>query len=128
MSNRTIATQDAPKAIGPYSQAIERDGWVYCSGQIALDPATGQLSAGDVREQTERVLQNLKAVLAAAECSMGDVVKTTVFLANLDDFGAMNEVYGKAFPTNPPARSTIQAARLPRGALVEIDAVARRAK
>ena len=128
MTKKTISTQDAPKAIGPYSQAVELDRWVYCSGQIALDPASGQLVAGDVRQQTERVLQNLKAVLQAAGCGVGDVVKTTVFLADLNDFVAMNEVYGATFSSNPPARSTIQAAKLPRGALVEIDAVARKPK
>lgn len=126
MAKTVISTPDAPKAIGPYSQAIEMDGWVFCSGQIALDPATGELLAGDVRVQTRRVLENLKGVLAAAGCSFQDVVKTTVFLANLDDFSAMNEVYGGYFTAQPPARATVQAARLPRNAQVEIEVIARK--
>jgi 2-iminobutanoate/2-iminopropanoate deaminase len=126
MTKKTITTQDAPKAIGPYSQAVEIDGWVYCSGQVALDPSSGQLVGSDVRQQTERALQNLRGVLGAAGCSVSDVVKTTVFLADMNDFAAMNEVYGGTFSSNPPARSTIQAAKLPKGALVEIDAIARK--
>lgn len=101
------------------------DGWIYCSGQIALDPETGQLVGGDTRAQTERVLLNLRGVLAEAGCTFEDVVKATVYLADLNDFSSMNEVYGKVFSNHPPARSTIQAAKLPRGALVEIDVVAR---
>ncbi len=128
MARRSIATDAAPKAIGPYAQAVEIDGWLFCSGQIALDPATGNLVGSGVREQTERVLQNLEAVLAAAGCGFADVVKTTVFLASMDDFATMNEVYGKRFGAAPPARSTIEAAKLPKGALVEIEAVARRAR
>ncbi|MFN0207713.1 MAG: RidA family protein [Planctomycetota bacterium] len=128
MNRKIISTPNAPKAIGPYSQAVELDGFVYCSGQIALDPATGQLVGSDVRAQTERALANLGGVLAAAGSSFSDVVKTTVFLADLNDFAVMNEVYATAFPNNPPARSTIQAAKLPRGALVEIDAIARKVK
>jgi 2-iminobutanoate/2-iminopropanoate deaminase len=126
MTRKTIQTPQAPKAIGPYSQAVELDGWVFCSGQIALDPTTGQLTGTEVRSQTTRVLENLRAVLAAAGCGLRDVVKTTVYLADLNDFTAMNEVYAAAFPESPPARSTIQAAKLPRGALVEIDAAARK--
>ncbi|MBI3819683.1 MAG: RidA family protein [Planctomycetes bacterium] len=125
MQKNIISTSAAPKAIGPYSQAVMIDGWIYCSGQIALDPETGQLVGGDTRAQTERVLLNLRGVLAEAGCTFEDVVKATVYLADLNDFSSMNEVYGKVFSNHPPARSTIQAAKLPRGALVEIDVVAR---
>jgi 2-iminobutanoate/2-iminopropanoate deaminase len=120
-----IATHRAPKAIGPYSQAVVVDGWVYCSGQIPLDPATGQVVGGDVAAQTRQVFANLREVLSAAGASLGDVVKTTVFLADIDDFASMNEVYAGMFDSPAPARSTIQAARLPRDARVEIDVVAR---
>jgi 2-iminobutanoate/2-iminopropanoate deaminase len=122
-----IATKGAPAAIGPYSQAVVAPAGqlVFCSGQIALDPTTGEMvGAGDVRAQTERVLQNLGAVLAAAGASFATVVKTTIFLADLQDFGNVNEVYARYFPSQPPARATVQAAGLPRGALVEIDAIA----
>jgi len=119
-----IATKHAPQAIGPYSQAIKAAGLVFCSGQIALDPASGTLVAGDVAQQTERVLSNLAAVLAYAGSSLDRVVKTTVFLKNMGDFAAMNEVYGRHFKTAPPARSTVEAARLPRDVLVEIDVIA----
>ena len=122
-----IATKGAPAAIGPYSQAVVAPAGqlVFCSGQIALDPTTGDMvGAGDVRAQTERVLENLGAVLAAAGASFSTVVKTTIFLADLQDFGNVNEVYARYFPTQPPARATVQAAGLPRGALVEIDAIA----
>jgi 2-iminobutanoate/2-iminopropanoate deaminase len=119
-----IATQDAPQAIGPYSQAIKAAGLVFCSGQIALDPASGAIAGGDVAHQTERVLQNLAAVLAAAGSGLNRVVKTTVFLKNMGDFAAMNEVYGLYFKTALPARSTVEAARLPRDVLVEIDVIA----
>jgi 2-iminobutanoate/2-iminopropanoate deaminase len=122
-----IATKGAPAAIGPYSQAVVAPAGqlVFCSGQIALDPATGEMvGAGDVRAQTERVLENLGAVLAAAGASLATVVKTTIFLADLQDFGNVNEVYARYFPSQPPARATVQAAGLPRGALVEIDAIA----
>jgi len=119
-----IATKDAPQAIGPYSQAIKAAGLVFCSGQIALDPATGTVSGSDVAQQTERVLKNLAAVLAAAGSGLERVVKTTVFLKNMGDFAAMNEVYGLHFKTTPPARSTVEAARLPRDVLVEIDVIA----
>jgi 2-iminobutanoate/2-iminopropanoate deaminase len=121
---QAIATQNAPAAIGPYSQGIRAGGFLFLSGQVALDPATGQLVAGDVRAQTERVLKNLEAVLAAAGRSMAAVVKTTVYLADMNDFAAMNEVYAGFFPAPPPARSTVQAARLPRDARVEIDVIA----
>lgn len=125
MDNRsTVATPNAPAAIGPYVQAVRAGGFVFCSGQIALDPASGKLLEGDVRQQTERVLQNLKAVLEAAGSSLAGVVKSSVFLAEMGDFAAMNEVYAKAFPQNPPARSTVAVKDLPKGARVEIDVIA----
>ena len=119
-----IATDKGPKAIGPYSQAIKANGFVFLSGQIALDPATQQLISGDVTAQTERVLQNLSGVLTAAGSSLAQVVKTTVFLKNMSDFAPMNEVYGRHFTQAPPARSTVEAARLPKDVLVEIDVIA----
>lgn len=119
-----IATQNAPQAIGPYSQAIKAGGLVFCSGQIALEPSSGTIVAGNVAQQTERVLENLVAVLAAAGSGLDRVVKTTVFLNNMGDFAAMNEVYGRYFKTAPPARSTVEAARLPKDVLVEIDVIA----
>ena len=121
---RIIATEKAPRAIGPYSQAVAHNGLLYLSGQISLDPATGQLIEGDVAAQTERVLENLKAVLEAAGSSLGRVLKTTVYLKDLGEFARMNEVYGRYFPENPPARATVEVARLPRDARVEIEAVA----
>lgn len=122
---KTIKTDKAPAAIGPYSQGIVANGFLFTAGQIALDPATGQVITGDVQTQTERVLNNLTAVLAAAGCSWRDVVKTTVFLANMNDFPAVNESYGKVLGDARPARSTVQVAGLPRGVLVEIDAIAK---
>jgi len=119
-----IATADGPKAIGPYSQAIKANGFVFLSGQIALDPSSQQLISGDVAAQTERVLQNLSGILAAAGSSLPQVVKTTVFLKNMSDFAAMNEVYGRYFTQAPPARSTVEVARLPKDVLIEIDVVA----
>ena len=119
-----IATNNGPKAIGPYSQAIKANGFVFLSGQIALDPATQQLIDGDVSAQTERVLQNLSGILQAAGSSLAQVVKTTVFLKNMSDFAAMNEVYGRHFTQTPPARSTVEVARLPKDVLVEIDVIA----
>lgn len=119
-----VQTEKAPAAIGPYSQAVKAGGFVFLSGQVALDPASGQVVAGDVRAQTERVLQNLQAVLAAAGSSLAAVVKTTVFLADMNDFAAMNEVYGRFFSSDPPARATVQAARLPKDVQVEIDLIA----
>lgn len=119
-----IATQQAPKAIGPYSQAIVYGGLAFLSGQIPLDPATGQVVEGDIAVQTRRVFENLSAVLAAAGSSLDRVLKTTVFLKDMGDFPAMNEVYASFFPENPPARSTVEAARLPRDVKVEIEAVA----
>ena len=120
----TVSTDKAPKAIGPYSQAIVHNGVAYLSGQIALDPATNQLVEGDVAAQTERVLENIKAVLEACGASLESVLKTTVFLKDMADFPRMNEVYGRYFAAKPPARSTVQAARLPRDVSVEIDAIA----
>lgn len=119
-----VSTESAPKAIGPYSQAVIHNGMAYLSGQIPLDPATGQIVEGDIGAQSERVLENLKAVLAACGSSVECVVKTTVFLADMSDFPKMNEVYTRYFPVNPPARSTVQAARLPRDVRVEIDCIA----
>ena len=119
-----IATSNAPKAIGPYSQAIRAGGMIFCSGQIALDPTTNQLLEGDIAAQTERVLKNLSAVLWEAGSNLEQVVKTTVFLKSMNDFAAMTEVYGKFFSRQPPARSTVEAARLPKDVLVEIDVIA----
>jgi 2-iminobutanoate/2-iminopropanoate deaminase len=120
-----VASDNAPKAIGPYSQAVVVDGWVFCSGQIPLDARTGQMVDGDVSDQTRQVFANLRHVLTAAGCSLDAVVKTTVYLADIDDFAAMNDVYATMFSAPAPARSTIQAARLPRDARVEIDVIAR---
>ena len=119
-----VATQDAPQAIGPYSQAIKANGFVFISGQIAIDPASGQIIAGDVAAQTERVLKNLEAILKAAGTGLEKVVRTTVFLKNMGDFAAMNEVYGRFWKSAPPARSTVEVARLPRDVAVEIDIIA----
>ena len=126
MNKEVISTDKAPAAVGPYSQAIETTGarTVYCSGQIPLDPATGELVAGGIEEQAAKVLENLDAVLEAAGAAFRDVVKTTVFLVDLADFPKMNEVYARAFTHHPPARSTVQVAALPRGARVEIEAIA----
>ena len=120
-----IATGRAPAAIGPYSQAVRSGSFIFCSGQIPLDPASGQLVEGGIEAQTVQVLDNLMALLAAAGLTLGDVVKTTVFLVSMDDFPAMNEVYARYFDEDPPARSTIGVAALPKGARVEIEAVAR---
>jgi 2-iminobutanoate/2-iminopropanoate deaminase len=119
-----VATDRGPKAIGPYSQAIKANGFVFLSGQIALDPQTQQIVEGDVARQTERVLENLKAIVEAAGSSMQRVVKTTVFLADMNDFAAMNEVYGRYFIAHPPARATVEVSRLPRDARIEIDLIA----
>lgn len=121
---QAISTEKAPGAIGPYSQAIKADGLVFCSGQIPIDPETGEFVAGGVAEQTEQVLKNLSEVLRAAGSGLGRVVKTTVFLADMNDFAAMNDVYSRHFAENKPARATVQAARLPRDARVEIDCIA----
>ena len=119
-----ISTHDGPKAIGPYSQAIKANGMVFLSGQIPLDPASQQLINGDVAAQTERVLQNITGILRAAGSSLAQVVKTAVFLKNMNDFAVMNEVYGRHFNTDPPARSTVEVACLPKDVLVEIDVIA----
>ena len=119
-----VQTKQAPDAIGPYSQAVIANGFVFTSGQIPTDPATGQFVAGGIAEQTQQVLKNLRAVLEAAGTNLQQVVKTTVYLADMQDFTAMNEVYATFFGAEPPARSTVQAAGLPRGARVEIDVVA----
>jgi 2-iminobutanoate/2-iminopropanoate deaminase len=119
-----IVTNDGPKAIGPYSQAIRANGFVFVSGQVAIDPATQQVMDGDVAAQTERVLKNLSGILNAAGSELGKVVRSTVFLKNMGDFAAMNEVYGKYFTAAPPARSTVEVARLPKDVLVEIDVIA----
>jgi 2-iminobutanoate/2-iminopropanoate deaminase len=121
---KIVATEKAPKAIGPYSQAVVHSGMAFLSGQIPLDPATGQLVEGDIAAQTTRVLENLKAVLEACGSGLDRVVKTTVYIKDMGEFAKMNEVYGKYFSENPPARSTIEAARLPRDVRVEIDAIA----
>jgi len=119
-----IQTEQAPKAIGPYSQAIKSNGFVFASGQIPIIPETGEFVAGGITEQTEQVLKNLAAVLEAAGSGLNRVVKTTVFLADMEEFAAMNEVYGRFFSDEPPARATVEASGLPRGARVEIEAIA----
>ena len=119
-----IATDRGPKAIGPYSQAIRANGLIFVSGQIALDPSTQLLVAGDIKTQTERVMENLKGIVEAAGSTLDRVVRTTVFLADMNEFASMNEIYAGYFPGQPPARSTVQAARLPRDVRVEIDLIA----
>jgi 2-iminobutanoate/2-iminopropanoate deaminase len=119
-----VLTDRGPKPIGPYSQAIKSNGFVFVSGQIALDPMTGEFVGVDIRQQTERVLENVKSIVEACGVHLNHVVKTTVYLKDMNDFAAMNEVYARYFTLSPPARSTVQAARLPKDALVEIDVVA----
>jgi len=119
-----ISTNDGPRAIGPYSQAIRANGFVFVSGQVAIDPASQQVISGDVAAQTDRVLKNLSGILKASGSGLEKVVRSTVFLKNMNDFGAMNEVYGKYFSSAPPARSTVEVARLPKDVLVEIDVIA----
>jgi 2-iminobutanoate/2-iminopropanoate deaminase len=119
-----VTTDRGPKPIGPYSQAVKTNGFLYLSGQVALDPKTNEMSTGDTRQQTERVLENIKGILEAAGSNLHHVVKTTVFLKDMNDFPAMNEVYARYFTAAPPARSTVQAARLPKDALVEIEVIA----
>lgn len=119
-----ISTHDGPKAIGPYSQAVKANGLIFVSGQIAIDPVTNTLVSGDVAFQTERVMANLSGILKAAGSGLDKVVRATVFLKNMNDFTAMNAVYGKHFPSAPPARSTVEVARLPKDVLVEIDVIA----
>jgi 2-iminobutanoate/2-iminopropanoate deaminase len=124
MGKEIIATENAPAAVGPYSQAVRVGNFVYTAGQIALDPATGKLTGDDAAAQADRVLRNLKAILEAAGSGLEHVVKTTVFLTSMDDYKNVNEVYGRYFSQNPPARSAVEVSRLPLGALVEIEAVA----
>ncbi len=119
-----VLTNRGPKPIGPYSQAIKANGFLYISGQVALDPKTGEFLGGDIRQQTERVMENLRGICEAAGSNLHHAVKATVFLKEMNDFGAMNEVYGRYFATAPPTRTTVQVARLPKEALVEIDLVA----
>jgi 2-iminobutanoate/2-iminopropanoate deaminase len=119
-----ISTKDGPQAIGPYSQAIKANGFVFVSGQVAIDPTSQQVISGDVAAQTERVMKNLTGILKAAGSGLEKVVRSTVFLKNMGDFAAMNEVYGKYFSSAPPARSTVEVARLPKDVLVEIDVIA----
>ena len=119
-----IATKEGPQAIGPYSQAIRANGFIFVSGQVAIDPANQQFIAGDIAAQTDRAIKNLAGILKAAGSSLEKVVRATVFLKNMNDFAAMNEVYGKYFSSAPPARSTVEVARLPKDALVEIDVIA----
>jgi len=124
MTRRAVSTSAAPGAVGPYSQAIATDDLVFCSGQVGLDPSTGELVAGGVEAEAERVIRNLEAVLDAAGCTLADVVKTTCFLADINDFAKFNAVYAPFWPDPPPARSTFGVAALPRGAQVEIEAIA----
>jgi 2-iminobutanoate/2-iminopropanoate deaminase len=126
MKRQIVATDAAPKAIGPYSQAVWAEDILYCAGQIPLDPATGNMITGGITEQVTRVLENIRGLLQSQHLDFGNVVKTTVFLSDMNNFGAMNEVYARYFPKDPPARSTVQVARLPKDALVEIEVVAMR--
>lgn len=121
---KIISTAAAPAAIGPYSQAIQLGDMLYCSGQIAIDPKTGQVVTGDIKAQTEQVMKNIEAVLAAADMKFSNVVKTTIFLTSMGDFTTVNEIYGRHFPQNPPARSTVAVAALPKGVNVEIEVIA----
>ena len=120
----TVLTDKAPKPIGPYSQGVKVNGFLFLSGQVALDPGSNEFTGGDIAQQTERVMENIRAILEAGGSSLHHVVKTTVFLKNLQDFQVMNEVYGRYFKAAPPARSTVEVARLPKDALVEIEAIA----
>jgi 2-iminobutanoate/2-iminopropanoate deaminase len=119
-----VLTEKGPKAIGPYSQAVKSNGFLFASGQVALDPRSNEFSGGDIRQQTERVMENIKGILEAGGSNLHHVVKTTVFLKEMNDFAAMNEVYEKYFPAAPPARSTVQVARLPKDALIEVEVIA----
>jgi 2-iminobutanoate/2-iminopropanoate deaminase len=128
MTRTAVSTTDAPKAVGPYSQGIAAGGLVFCAGQLGLDPASGQLVEGGVAAEAEQALTNLRAVLDAAGCTFADVVKTTVFLADINDFGAVNEVYARFVADPPPARSTFAVGELPKGGRIEIEAIAVQAK
>ena len=123
MKREVVSTCDAPKAIGPYSQAIKANGFLFCSGQIPANPETGELVSGSITEQTHQCLKNLKAIIEAAGSSMSSVVKVSVFLKNMDDFGEMNAEYAKWFPVDPPARAAVEVARLPKDVGVEIEAI-----
>lgn len=127
-SHRVIHSDGAPRAIGPYSQAIAVGDWVYSAGQLGLDPATGEMVEGGVREQTVRALENMKAVLEAAGATLQDVVKATIYVTNLSDYGVVNEIWGAYFATRPPARTAVQVSALPRGGLIEFDVVAHRSR
>lgn len=124
MKKKVIQTEKAPKAIGPYSQAIQAGNFLFLSGQIPLDPVTGELVKGDIRQQTERVLKNLNGILESQKLSMGNVAKVTIFLKDMGDFSQVNEVYATYFPSSPPARSTVEVSRLPRDVDIEIEAIA----
>lgn len=123
---KIISTDAAPKAIGPYSQAVQMDSFLFCSGQIPIDPKTNEVFTGDIKTQTEMVIKNIEGVLKAADMNFSNVVKTTIFLTNMSDFATVNEIYGKSFATNPPARSTVAVAALPKGVNVEIEVLAHR--
>ena len=123
MARKIVSTSKGPKAIGPYSQAVQAGSWLFVSGQIALDPETGELKSGNVQSQTERVMANLKAIIEAANASLGDVVKCTIYLTDMEHFGKVNEIYGSYFAADPPARATVAVSGLPKGVEVEIDAV-----
>lgn len=123
MIMQEIKTDKAPAAIGPYSQAIKAGGFVFCSGQIPLDPVTGEVVAGDITVQTEQVMKNIAAMLEAVGAGFDQIVKTTIFLVDMDDFGAVNQIYGRFFPANKPARSTVAVAGLPRGVRLEIEVI-----
>ena len=124
LMKKIVRTSDAPQAIGPYSQAVEAGGMVFVSGQIPIDPKTGNLVLGNIKTQTKLVLENARAILAAAGCTLSNIVKSTIYLKNLADFAAVNEVYGGYFPTDPPARATVEVSRLPKDAAVEMDFIA----
>jgi len=126
MSKKVLFTNAAPAAIGPYSQAIESGGFVFCSGQIPINPATGEIVQGDIKVEAEQVMKNISAILKNADLQFSHVVKTTIFLTSMSDFAAVNEIYGKYFPTDPPARSTIAVKELPKNVKVEIEVIARK--
>lgn len=123
---KVISTPDAPKAVGPYSQAVQMGNFLFCSGQISIDPKTNEVFTGDIKTQTEMVIKNIEAVLKAADMNFGHIVKTTIFLTNMNDFATVNEIYAKSFTSEPPARSTVAVAGLPKGVNVEIEVLAHR--
>jgi len=124
LAREIIVTDDAPKAIGPYSQAVKAGGMLFISGQIPIDPKTGMVVQSDIKTQTKLVMENAKAIITKAGCAMSDIVKTTIYLKNMSDFAAMNEIYGSYFPVDPPARATVEVSRLPKDVAIEIDFVA----